>query len=207
MGLGLFQLQQRRAPDHPKLGGGADATGVTNGVRHRSCWLGHDRQLLRRKGRTVVKMKRRVQPAVPKITVRNLQRKVPVKVADLQRFAQKAAKLCLRLPRKSKMDLNELREISMLIVSDGRMASLHRQFMNESGPTDVITFQHGEIFISAETARRNAQRFGYALERELRLYVVHSLLHLHGFDDRNEGRARKMRIVQRRILAEVSCLK
>src|SRR5205814_949916 len=140
-------------------------------IPHRSGWLGHDRQLLRRKGRTVVKMKRRVQPAVPKITVRNLQRTVPVKVADLQRFAQKAAKLCLRLPRKSKMDLNELREISVLIVSDGQMASLHRQFMNESGPTDVITFQHGEIFISAETARRNAQRFGNALARELRLYV------------------------------------
>ena len=122
-------------------------------------------------------MKRRVQPAVPKITVRNLQRKVPVKVADLQRFAQKAAKLCLRLPRKSKTDLSELREISMLVVSDRRMASLHRQFMNESGPTDVITFQHGEIFISAETARRNAQRFGNALARELRLYVVHGLLH------------------------------
>jgi len=150
-------------------------------------------------------MKRRVQPAVPKITVRNLQRKVPVKVADLQRFAQKAAKLCL--PRKSKTDLSELREISVLIVSDRRMASLHRQFMNESGPTDVITFQHGEIFISAETARRNAQRFGNAFARELRLYVVHGLLHLHGFDDRNEPNARKMEIVQRRILTHASGLK
>ncbi len=131
-------------------------------------------------------MKPKVQPAVQEITVRNLQRKVPVKVADLSKFAQKAAKLCLRLPRESKTNLSELREISVLIVSDRQMASLHRQFMYESGPTDVITFQHGEIFISAETARGNAQRFGNALARELRLYVVHGLLHLHGFDDRNE---------------------
>ncbi len=152
-------------------------------------------------------MKRKVQPAVAEITVRNLQRKVPVKVADLAKFAQKAAKLCLRLPRKSKTNLSELREISVLIVSDRQMASLHRQFMNESGPTDVITFQHGEIFISAETARGNAQRFGNALARELRLYVVHGLLHLHGFDDRNEPNARKMEIVQRRILNQGSCLK
>ena len=79
--------------------------------------------------------------------------------------------------------------------------------MNESGPTDVITFQHGEIFISAGTARRNARRFGNALARELRLYVVHGLLHLHGFGDRDEGSARKMQIVQRRILAEASRLK
>jgi len=152
-------------------------------------------------------MKPKVQPAVPEITVRNLQRKVPVKVADLAKFAQKAAKLCLRLPRKSKTNLSELREISVLIVSDRQMASLHRQFMNESGPTDVITFQHGEIFISAETARGNAQRFGNALARELRLDVVHGLLHLHGFDDRNEPDARKMAIVQLRILTHASRLK
>ena len=86
-------------------------------------------------------MKPKVQPAVQEITVRNLQRKVPVKVADLSKFAQKAAKLCLRLPRESKTNLSELREISVLIVSDRQMASLHRQFMNESGPTDVIDWR------------------------------------------------------------------
>jgi probable rRNA maturation factor len=142
-----------------------------------------------------------------KITVRNPQRKVPVDVVDLEKFARKALALCLRVPRKKKTDLVQLPEVSVLIVSDARMAALHRQFMNEPGPTDVITFQHGEIFISAETARRNARRFGNALARELRLYVVHGLLHLHGFDDRNEANGRKMQVVQRRILAEASRLK
>jgi probable rRNA maturation factor len=141
---------------------------------------------------------------LPRITVRNLQRKVPVDVADLAEFAGKAVERCLRLSHKKKTDLVQLREISVLIVSDRRMAALHRQFMNELGPTDVITFQHGEIFISAETARRNARRFGNALTREQRLYVVHGLLHLHGFDDRDELSARKMQIVQRRILAEAT---
>ena len=152
-------------------------------------------------------MKRNVHATVPKINVRNLQRKVSVNPVDLEKFARKALELCRRVSRKKKTDLLQLPEISVLIVSDRRMASLHRQFMNESGPTDVITFQHGEIFISAETARRNARRFGNSLARELRLYVVHGLLHLHGFDDRNEGSARKMEGVQRRILAEVSRLK
>jgi probable rRNA maturation factor len=144
---------------------------------------------------------------IPKITVRNLQRKVPVNIIDLKKFGQKALELCLRLPRRKKTDLVQLREVSILIVSDRKIASLHRQFMNESGPTDVITFQHGEIFVSAETARRNARRFGNALARELRLYVVHGLLHLHGFDDRVEVSARKMRSVQRKILARASRLK
>jgi probable rRNA maturation factor len=149
-------------------------------------------------------MKRKVHAAVPKISVRNLQRKVSVDAVDLEKFARKALDLCLRLPRRKKTDLEQLPGISVLIVSDRKMASLHGQFMNESGPTDVITFQHGEIFISAETARRNARRFGNALVRELRLYVVHGLLHLHGFDDRDKANARKMEIAQWRILAEAA---
>jgi probable rRNA maturation factor len=152
-------------------------------------------------------MKSKIHAAMPKITVRNLQRKVSVDAVDLEKFARKALGLCLRVPHKKKTDLVQLPEISVLIVSDRKIASLHRQFMNESGATDVMTFQHGEIFISAETARRNARRFGNTVARELRLYVVHGLLHLHGFDDRDERSARKMQVVQRRILAEASRLK
>ena len=150
---------------------------------------------------------REAMAEIPKISVRNLQRKVSVNVVELENFAAKALKLCLRLPRKKRTDLETLREVSVLIVSDRKIALLHRQFMNESGSTDVITFQHGEIFISAETARRNARRFGNTVARELCLCVVHGLLHLHGFDDRDEASARKMRIVQRKILAEASRLK
>src|SRR5262249_9104963 len=139
----------------------------------------------------------------PQITVRNLQRKIRVDVGNLEKFAQKALKLCLRLPHKKDNELQHLPEASVLIVSDPKMASLHRRFMNEPGPTDVITFQHGEIFISAEMARRNARRFGNSLVRELRLYIVHGLLHLQGFDDREPRKARKMEAVQRKILAKV----
>lgn len=142
-----------------------------------------------------------VQPL--KIDVRNLQRKVRINVADLAKFAQKAAALCLRLPAKKRTDLETLTDVSVLIVSDRRMTSLHRRFMNESGPTDVITFQHGEIFISADTAIRNALDFENPLSRELRLYIVHGLLHLHGFDDQEPADARKMRTAERTILSKV----
>jgi probable rRNA maturation factor len=138
------------------------------------------------------------------ISVGNLQRKIAVNAVELEMFARKAAALCLQLPRKKKTDLETLGEISIMIVSDRRMASLHRRFMNEAGATDVITFQHGEIFISAEMAKRNARRFGNSLARELRLYVVHGLLHLHGFDDRDPAGARKMEGVQRKILAKAA---
>jgi probable rRNA maturation factor len=140
----------------------------------------------------------------PKVEVRNLQRKVRVSVVTLRKFAAKAVARCLQLSAKKRTDLESLREISVLIVSDRRMAALHRRFMNEPGTTDVITFQHGEIFISADTARRNARRFGDEISRELRLYVVHGFLHLHGFDDRDEPGTQKMRAMEREILRNCS---
>jgi probable rRNA maturation factor len=138
--------------------------------------------------------------ALPQIMVRNLQRTVPVTVGDLERFGAKALHACLRLRKREPTELTRLCEIFVWLVSDRRMASLHRQFLNQTGPTDVLTFQHGEIFISVETARRHARVFGNSLARELRLYIVHGLLHLHGFDDRNSIDARKMERMQKRIL-------
>ncbi len=144
-------------------------------------------------------MKIKARP-IPHVEARDLQWKITVNAVDLQRFAQKAAALCLQLPTRKKTDLQQLEQISVLIISDRRMATLHRRFMNELGPTDVLTFQHGEIFISVETALRNARRFGNALARELELYVVHGLLHLNGFDDRDPAGIRKMRATEKTIL-------
>ena len=86
------------------------------------------------------------------------------------------------------------------------MALLHRKFLGQSGPTDVLTFQHGEIFISVETARRHARAFGNSLLRELKLYIVHGLLHLHGFDDQTPSEAHKMKAAQEKILGSVAAL-
>jgi len=140
----------------------------------------------------------------PDIFVRNVQRKIHVNVAELQDFAAKAVRKSLELHNKKKMDLRMLHEVFVWLISDRRMASLHRKFMHQTGPTDVLTFQHGEIFISVETARRNARAFGSSLTGELRLYVVHGLLHLQGFDDRTQPGARKMKRVQQRILRNCS---
>jgi probable rRNA maturation factor len=145
-------------------------------------------------------MNRRTQ--TPHIRVRNLQRTVPINATALGEFADKALRLCLELPGRKATDLTKLREIFVLIVSDRRMALLHRQFLDESGPTDVITFSHGEILVSAETARRHARKFGNLVGRELQLYVVHGLLHLHGFDDRSKRGALRMEKVQEEILEQ-----
>ena len=89
------------------------------------------------------------------------------------------------------------------MVSDKRIAEIHRRFMNNRSPTDVITFQHGEIVISVETAKRQAREFGTSLGDELHLYIVHGLLHLYGFDDKTASGAAEMKRVQERIVASL----
>jgi probable rRNA maturation factor len=138
----------------------------------------------------------------PRISVRNLQRKIPVNVAELQKFALRVIPHCLQLRSRTRTDLNKLPEIFVWLISDRRMSRLHRQFLGQKGPTDVLTFQHGEIFISVETAKRHGRVFGHSLMRELQLYIVHGLLHLHGFDDRTQAEARKMRRMQGQILSD-----
>lgn len=140
----------------------------------------------------------------PAIFVRNLQRKIPVNVIELQNFAAKAIRRCLQLRIRKQTDLRKLHEVFVWLISDRRMASLHRKFLHQTGPTDVITFQHGEMFISVETARRNARGFETSLASELRLYIVHGLLHLHGFDDRMQRGAHKMEGIQKKILRNCS---
>jgi len=96
--------------------------------------------------------------------------------------------------------LSELPAVTMVIVSDRRIAEIHAQFMGDPAPTDVITFQHGEIVISAETARREARLRGLPLPREIALYAIHGLLHLAGWSDLRSGDAAQMRAAQGKIL-------
>jgi probable rRNA maturation factor len=140
----------------------------------------------------------------PDIFVRNRQRKIPINVAELQDFAAKAVRKSLQLRNEENTGLRRLDTVFVWLISDRRMASLHRKFMHQTGPTDVLTFQHGEIFISVETARRNARAFGSSLANELCLYIVHGLLHLHGFDDQTQAGAGEMEKIQKKILRDCS---
>lgn len=124
-----------------------------------------------------------------------------VDFATLRDFAERALERCLEMPRKKSSPLSRLEKVEVALVSDKRMAELHRRFMNDPSPTDVITFQHGEIVISVETAKRQARQFATSLDHELRLYLVHGLLHLHGFDDKTAAGAREMKRVQDKLVA------
>ena len=135
--------------------------------------------------------------AAPRVRIRNLQRKIKINASQLEQFADRAAAVAASL-RGRTATLPD--EIFVMLISDKRMSDLHLRFMNVAGPTDVITFQHGEIFISAATAQRQALEFGTTTRSEIELYLAHGLLHLAGFEDRNAGQRAKMRAAEARIL-------
>src|SRR5207247_9934988 len=96
----------------------------------------------------------------PFVTVHNLQRKISVNIAALEKFAANAVQHSLQLQKGKQTDLRKSGEVSVWLISDRRMALLHRKFLGQSGPTDVLAFQHGEIFRCVETAERNDRAFG-----------------------------------------------
>jgi probable rRNA maturation factor len=100
-------------------------------------------------------------------------------------------------------NLSKVDEVEVNFVDDETIADLHLQFMQIPGATDVITFAHGEIHISVETARTQARDYANDFERELMLYIVHGLLHLAGYEDATEKQSGVMDDLQSTILAKV----
>jgi probable rRNA maturation factor len=132
----------------------------------------------------------------PALVFLNRQRSVPADIAALVRFTEKVLPACLASSADGHFSLRALPELVVTLVSDRRIALIHREFMNVPGATDVITFEHGEIVISAQTAERCAGEFGHSVEDEIGLYVVHGLLHLNGYLDGTPEERSRMHAVQ-----------
>jgi probable rRNA maturation factor len=93
-------------------------------------------------------------------------------------------------------------DITVLLADDGRLKELNRAFRRKNKPTDVLSFPAaengegvaGDLAISVETAARQALEHGHGLEDEVRILMLHGVLHLAGFDhevDAGEMRARE----------------
>ena len=136
---------------------------------------------------------------MPLLHLSNRQRKSRIDLTEFRDFAEAAMARIAQLVDTVALPA----EISVAFVSDARIAQIHLEFMSVAGPTDVITFHHGEIVISVETAVRQAKVFNSTLRRELRLYFVHGLLHLAGWDDSSRDGRQKMSTTQERIIDEI----
>jgi probable rRNA maturation factor len=110
-------------------------------------------------------------------------------------------------------------ELSVLLVDEDTMTTLHQQWMDEPGPTDVMAFPMdelrsprddaepepgllGDVVLCPTVAQRQAATAGHALADELSLLCTHGILHLLGYDHYEPDEKREMFGVQARLLAE-----
>lgn len=109
----------------------------------------------------------------------------------------------------------EKKELSVLIVGDPEIQQLNRQYRNIDSATDVLSFSQfegpgahsfllGDVVLSRDTAHRQAEEHGLALEEELILLLIHGILHLAGYDhERSQPEARRMQQKSRRLFAMI----
>ena len=109
-------------------------------------------------------------------------------------------------------------ELSLIITDDETVRELNRRFRDVDAPTDVLAFgagteEHfvsapesppylGDVVISYQRALAQAEELGHAVAEELKLLVIHGILHLLGYDHQEEADARKMREREERILSD-----
>ena len=135
-----------------------------------------------------------------KLTVYNHQRGHKTSARWIQKVARAALPSCMEAAKSAAAPLLSLAEIEVSIVSDDEIARVHADFLGDATPTDVITFHHGEIIISAGTAARQGAENRQDIDRELALYVIHGLLHLAGWQDDDPEEQRQMQRLQESIL-------
>jgi probable rRNA maturation factor len=131
--------------------------------------------------------------------IQNQQRRVRVPIAELNRFFATLRKR-LRIPAGA---------ITIVLVTDPKMKAWNRAFRGKNRPTDVLSFPGddspqqrkasatkresraarssadfylGDIAIAPAVARHNARRFGRTFAVELRILILHGILHLMGYD-------------------------
>lgn len=131
------------------------------------------------------------------VTVTNRQRRLKVDSHWLAEIARKALNLV--------HDTSS--QLSIVLVNDAAIAKLNEEYHATPGPTDILSFDYGEgqgeLIISAECAVRQARNFHTTPLHELALYVVHGVLHLHGYNDLTAGDRRRMRASERRLMARL----
>ena len=99
--------------------------------------------------------------------------------------------------------------INYIFCSDDRELEVNRQFLGHHYYTDVITFDYtsgktlnGDIFISLDTVRSNAEMVGAPFEEELRRIIIHGILHLTGQGDKTPETKAQMTAKEEKALAK-----
>ena len=102
-------------------------------------------------------------------------------------------------------------EVAYVFCSDEKILEVNRQYLQHDYYTDIITFDYtrgdvigGDLFISLDTVRSNAELFAKLYDEELHRVVIHGILHLCGINDKGPGERAVMEEDENRALAMLS---
>ena len=101
-------------------------------------------------------------------------------------------------------------EVGYMFVNDEKILECNRQYLGHDYYTDVITFDYdegdvlnGDIVISLDTVRTNAEKFGKEYDDELHRVIIHGILHLCGINDKGPGEREIMEDNENKALASL----
>ena len=118
--------------------------------------------------------------------------------------------------------VDERAELEISLVDEAEMTRLHEEWMDEAGPTDVLSFPMdelrpnelsendevpvvlGDVVICPDVARKQGDTAGHGMEQELRILLVHGILHLLGFDYLEPEEEAEMFALQGKIVKDWS---
>ena len=127
-------------------------------------------------------------------------------MSNLDRSSKETSARALSLfATKAQRALGLSGEVNIYVTSSREMQDLNRRYRRKTKPTDVLSFPSGvpgvggDVAISLEIAATNAAEIGHSLACEVKILILHGLLHLAGYDhetdhgemDRFEGRMRR----------------
>ncbi len=126
--------------------------------------------------------------------------KITFNFEDLSPFLKNRGNLRLWLQASAKKEKQKIHAINYIFCSDKNLLSINKQYLNHNYFTDVITFQYddnegisGDIFISYDRIKENAKEFNQTVSNELHRVMVHGLLHLLGYEDKNTEQQKVMK--------------
>ncbi len=99
-------------------------------------------------------------------------------------------------------------DVGYMFVSDEKILEVNREYLGHDYYTDVITFDYdeddivsGDVVISLDTVRSNAELFGKEYDDELHRVIIHGILHLCGINDKGPGEREIMEAAENKALA------
>ncbi len=99
-----------------------------------------------------------------------------------------------------KKEKRNLKQLNYTFMRDESLLKINLQFLKHDNYTDIITFNYneekkiaGDIFISVDRVKENAEKFGVKFEEELHRVMIHGVLHLCGYKDKSKTDSDLMR--------------